>query len=82
MFSPAAADLAVPGRLQAEGRPLHRPQRSGQQHLSHQSGHQWKCHGRHGRQDAGQSPADQHQTQVCNLSLGRYWSITDILSYI
>lgn len=64
IFSPAAADLAVPRWLQAEGRSLHSPQRSGQQLLSDQTGHQWKCHGRHGGQDAGQSPADQHQTQV------------------
>lgn len=43
--APAAADLALIGRLQAEGRPLHRPQRSGQQHLADQAGHQRELHG-------------------------------------
>lgn len=62
--SAAASDLAVAGRLQAEGRPLHRAQRSGQQHLPYQTGHQRQRHGGHGGQDAGQGPADQHQTAV------------------
>lgn len=39
-------------------------QRSGQQHLPEKSGPQWEQHGRHRSQDAQQSPADQHHTQV------------------
>lgn len=74
---PAAADVSVPGRLEAEGRPLHRAQRSGQQHVAHPDRHQRQRHGRHGRQDARQGAADQHQAEVGGGKEGVtiYWKL-------
>lgn len=60
----AVAAVSVRLWLQAEVRDPHPAQCSGRTRCSGPAGHQWKQHGRHWSQDDGQSPGQQHQTEV------------------
>lgn len=59
-----AAGISVSGRLKAEGGSVSGAECTGRKQQSDPSGHQREQHGRLWGEDAGQSPADQHQTQV------------------